>query len=139
MSKTIEKPATEAVDLDRLVSRLRAKKAHKWGKVWSSRAKTETEEERAEFWKTHAEFVGYLQALDDIQANSSNTSKNGASCSADVFCERAYRQETGRDAYYRRESSTNPGRYNSIIEDDYVEWLEKQAFNYLQNAEVEHE
>ena len=53
----------------RLVRLLRGKKAAEWGKFYGARPKNETTEELAEFWKEHAKYEGYLQALDDLESN----------------------------------------------------------------------
>lgn len=60
---------SEANCNNRLVLLLRGKKAAEWGKYYASRPKDETPESQVEFWKEHAAYVGYLQALDDLEQN----------------------------------------------------------------------
>lgn len=51
----------------------------------------------------------------------------------DVFCEQAYKQETGKEPYYAVESWNSPGRNNYHVADAYVEWLEERAAKFLQS------
>ena len=71
MSKTIEKPKAEAVDLDRLVRLLKSKAVREWRAIWRQYPiYKRTDEERQIVNDEQIRIDGYIQALDDILAKS---------------------------------------------------------------------